>query len=235
MEEACSSFSSHLSLWIFYVTTQDTSTRSPNHSAAQVLHHSYAPRITQPKKNSCPKKGRKNWNFKTLLMVLIGSPSLLTHGMRQTGFCSQACNIGRFDQDLLKPVFITCSASSETAWFYLFVVLHLSTLGPFMHIHYGDLTACLWSVSLLLLIAFLTQLNQAEQQLWVLGETSGSWAECLGGGACPEAETGTWCTVWSFGGGFWENSKALTGATFLHPGATFRSVLRVPLCQVGTS
>lgn len=80
------------------------------------------------------KKKKKNWNFKTLLMVLIGSPNLLTHGMRQTGFCSQARNIGSFGQDLLKLVFITCSASFcstlRLRGFYLFVILHLSTLGP---------------------------------------------------------------------------------------------------------
>lgn len=44
-----------------------------------------------------------------MLAVLIGSPSLLTHGMRQIAFCSQACNIGTFGQDLLKLVLITYS------------------------------------------------------------------------------------------------------------------------------
>lgn len=80
------------------------------------------------KKNLTLKK-KGSLNFQTLLTVLIGFLSLLTHGMRQTAFCSQACNTGRFGQDLLKPIFITCLTSFSSAlrlhgFLYLFFCIY---------------------------------------------------------------------------------------------------------------
>lgn len=70
-----------------------------------------------------------------MLAVLIGSPSLLTHGMRQTGFCSQACNIGMFGQDLLKLVLITYSAFFRSTLRLHSCILLLFCISPAWVLH----------------------------------------------------------------------------------------------------
>lgn len=79
-----------------------------------------------------------------LLAVLVSSLGLLIHGMKQTGFCSQAWNIGKFGQDLLKPAFNHMLSflwqHSEAAFFYFAYIHH----GSSMQIHSWDL---IWKLS----------------------------------------------------------------------------------------
>lgn len=129
--------------------------------------------------------------------------------MRQTAFCSQACNTGRFGQDLLKPVFITCLTSFSSAlrlhgFLYLFFCIYQPWV---LHVHSLRRSHSLpvkWV---------------ATSARYISYRGKPSWATAL---CASKGGNRTWWGVQLFRGGFRENIPL---------GATFLTVLRVLPCQ----
>lgn len=126
--------------------------------------------------------------------------------MRQNTFCSQACNTGRFGQDLLKPVFITCLTSFSSALgLHGFLYLLFCIYQPWvLHAHSLRRSHSMpvkWVATSAHCISY-----RNEQQLFVP----------------PVGDARTWWGVQPFRGGFLENIPL---------GATFLTVFRVLMCQ----